>query len=108
MPRRSLQVLRDTLNCTLPIEIIYNGPGEMDDWAINKFQARSLRPLMDSQRRHGIHKSSELRLSTSYVVALCSPLWLIAIGSHHTEQPLLDDCAEPVTPCVGCRRPSEM
>lgn len=32
------QVLRDTLNCTLPIEIIYNGPGEMDSWAVNKFQ----------------------------------------------------------------------
>ena len=33
-----MQVLRDTLNCTLPIEIIYNGPREMDDWAVNKFQ----------------------------------------------------------------------
>ena len=37
-----LQVLRDTLNCTLPIEIIYNGPREMDQWAVNKFQVPSL------------------------------------------------------------------
>ena len=37
-----LQVLRDTLNCTLPIEIIYNGPREMDEWAVNKFQVDSL------------------------------------------------------------------
>ena len=35
------QVLRDTLNCTLPIEIIYNGPLEMDAWAIHKFEARA-------------------------------------------------------------------
>ena len=34
------QVLRDTLNCTLPIEIIYNGPLEMDAWAIQKFEVR--------------------------------------------------------------------
>ena len=33
-----MQVLRDTLNCSLPIEIIYNGPAEMDEWAVNKFQ----------------------------------------------------------------------
>ena len=37
-----MQVLRDTLNCSLPIEIIYNGPREMDDWAVNKFQVLSL------------------------------------------------------------------
>ena len=35
------QVLRDTLNCTLPIEIIYNGPAEMDAWAIQKFEVAS-------------------------------------------------------------------
>ncbi|CAL5224336.1 g7008 [Coccomyxa viridis] len=34
----TIKVLRDTLNCTLPIEIIYNGPREMDEWAVNKFQ----------------------------------------------------------------------
>lgn len=33
-----VQVLRDTLNCTLPIEIVYNGPAEMDAWAIQKFE----------------------------------------------------------------------
>lgn len=37
-----VQVLRDTLNCSLPIEIIYNGPREMDEWAVNKFQVLSL------------------------------------------------------------------
>ena len=59
-------MLRDTLNCTLPIEIIYNGPGEMDDWAINKFQARSLRPPLYSQRQFKIHATiSELYLFTS-------------------------------------------
>ena len=43
------QVLRDTLNCTLPIEIIYNGPAEMDLWAINKFQVRPLALLHKGQ-----------------------------------------------------------
>ena len=33
-----MQVLRHTLNCSLPIEIIYNGPSEMDDWSVKKFQ----------------------------------------------------------------------
>ena len=44
------QVLRDTLNCTLPIELIYNGPAEMDQWAINKFQVRHLALLHKAQR----------------------------------------------------------
>jgi hypothetical protein len=39
------QVLRDTLNCTLPIEIIYNGPLEMDAWAIRKFEVDTHLPL---------------------------------------------------------------
>ena len=41
-----VQVLRDTLNCTLPIEIIYNGPREMDEWAVNKFQVS---PMLRAQ-----------------------------------------------------------
>lgn len=43
------QVLRDTLDCTLPIEIIYNGPAEMDLWAINKFQVSPLALLHKGQ-----------------------------------------------------------
>lgn len=38
----AITALRETLNCTLPIEIIYNGPSEMDDWAIQKFEVRRL------------------------------------------------------------------
>ena len=45
---RRAQVLRDTLNCTLPIEIIYNGPLEMDAWAIQKFEVGMRQPLRDS------------------------------------------------------------
>jgi len=36
----AITALRETLNCTLPIEIIYNGPSEMDAWAIQKFEVR--------------------------------------------------------------------
>ena len=77
-PRRSLQVLRDTLNCTLPVEIIYNGPGEMDDWAINKFQACWLRPLMWMRRSNVIHESWQTVLAYLSILTSCSFPWLSA------------------------------
>ena len=103
VPRRSLQVLRDTLNCTLPIEIIYNGPGEMDNWAINKFQARLLRPLEYSYRQYIIRKYSKLCSSTSQCwlsahLHSVSPLQVSSQGS-----PSMITDAEPLKPCVGCR-----
>ncbi len=38
----TLTVLRESLNCTLPIEIIYNGPLEMDAWSIQTFEVGHL------------------------------------------------------------------
>ena len=36
-----MQVLRNTLNCTLPIELVYNGEYEMDAKTCNKFEVRT-------------------------------------------------------------------
>ena len=54
-----MQVLRDTLNCSLPIEIIYNGPKEMDEWAVNKFQVTlALIPQPSCHSRLALHQAA--------------------------------------------------
>lgn len=40
----TITVLRESLNCSLPIEIIYNGPNEMDLWSIKKFEVLPFHP----------------------------------------------------------------
>ena len=37
-PRHPVQVLRKILNCTLPIELVYNGEYEMDAKTCNRFE----------------------------------------------------------------------
>lgn len=44
------QVLRQTLNCTLPIEIVYNGPVEADEVVRRQFEVSAL-PYALSQWR---------------------------------------------------------
>ena len=38
-----LQVIRKTLNCTLPVEIVYNGEYEMDSKTCHRFEVRVLK-----------------------------------------------------------------
>ena len=42
---RWLQVLRETLNCTLPIEVIYSNPSEMSKHTAAKFEVCKIKPL---------------------------------------------------------------
>ena len=35
---RNVQVLRNTLNCTLPVELVFNGEYEMDKGTCDKFE----------------------------------------------------------------------
>lgn len=38
----SMQVLRNTLNCTLPVEVVYNGAEEMGPDLVHKFEVGAL------------------------------------------------------------------
>ena len=38
-----LQVLRETLNCTLPIEVIYSDPSEMSKHTAAKFEVGKIK-----------------------------------------------------------------
>ena len=40
-----LQVLREILNCTLPIEIIYRNPSEMPEHRVAEFEVGKIRLL---------------------------------------------------------------